>query len=160
MKKIYIMIVLILMSSQLVGQNNNQLNDMIVESLRSYISYSAELQKKVCASCEEDDTYICKDGLPSNFPYNSLPNATFFSVNFFKTYSNPLKKQLKKGIGTLFVSFELNNNQLKIMVTSRTVKIMNKTTIGTDCCEWGIYFYEYFCDKQEWVLKESKYGGI
>ena len=160
MKKIGIFIVLISISSKLVGQNNNQLNEMIVESLRSYLSYSSELRKKVCANCEKYDTYICKDGLPLNFPYDSLPNVTFFSVDFFRAYSNPLKKQLQKGIGTLFVSFSLNNNQLQITVTSKSVKLMNKKTIGVGLSDWGNYFYEYSCEKQEWALKETKYGGV
>ena len=160
MKKIYIVIMLISMLSPLMGQNNNQLNEMIIESLRSYISYSSELQKKVCANCEEHNTYICKDGLPLNFPYDSLPNVTFFSVDFFRVYSNPLKRQLQKGIGALFVSFELNNNQLKITITSNSVKLMNKKTIGVSLSDWGHYFYEHSCEKQEWILKNIQYGGV
>lgn len=160
MKKTYIVIVLISMSSQLVGQSTNQLNGMIVESLRSYLSYSSELQKRVCKDCKQYDTYICRDGLPANFPYDSLQNITFFSVDFFRVYSNSLKKQLKKGIGALFVYFELKSNQLQITVSSRTVKLMNSKTIGVGLSEWGNYFYEYSCEKQEWELKETKYEGV
>ena len=159
-KKVYIAIVLISMSSQLVGQNNNQLNEMIIESLRSYLSYSSEQQQKVCKNCEKYDTYICKDGLPRNFSYDNLQNVTFFSVDFFRVYSNSLKKQLKKGIRALFLSFELRNNQLQITVSSKSVKLINKKTIGVGLSNWGNYFYEYSCEKQEWELKEIKYGGI
>lgn len=147
-------------SSQLVGQNSNQLNEMIIASLRSYLSYNLELQKKVCANCEKHDTYICKDGLPRNFPYDTLQNVTFFSVDFFRVYSNPLKKQLQKGIGALFVSFELNNNQLQITISSKNVKLINKKTIGVGLSSWGNYFYEYSCEKQEWELKATKYEGV
>ncbi|MDR0541832.1 MAG: hypothetical protein LBH19_06430 [Dysgonamonadaceae bacterium] len=163
MKKIYILIVMISMSSQLLGQNTNQLNEMIVESLRSYINYSSELQEKVSANCKKSDTYICRDGLPAYFPYDSLKNTTFFSVYFSIVYSHTnklLNKQLKKGIGALFVSFELKDSQLKITITSKSVKLMNKKTIGLGLSDWGNYFYEYSCEKQEWELKEIKYGGV
>jgi hypothetical protein len=151
------------MSSQLVGQNTNQLNEMIIESLRSHLDYSSELQKKVCENCEKSNTYICQDGLPAYFPYDSLQNVTFISVDFFRLYSHTnklLNKQLKKGISAFFVSFELKNSQLRITITSKSVKLMNKKTIGLGLCCWGNYFYEYSCEKQEWELKEIKYGGV
>jgi hypothetical protein len=160
MKKNYIVIMLISMSSHLVGQNANQLNEMIIESLRSYLSYSSELQKKVCKNCEKYDTCICRDGLPANFPYDSLQNATFFSVDFFRVYSNPLKKQLKKGTSALFVYFELKNNQLQITISSRSVKLTNSKTISVGLSDWGNYCYEYCCEKQKWELKETKYEGV
>ncbi|GHT25915.1 hypothetical protein FACS189430_12500 [Bacteroidia bacterium] len=159
MKKVYIIIVLISMSSQLVGQNTNQLNEMIIESLRSHLDYSSELQKKVCKNCKKSDTYICQDGLPAYFPYDSLQNVTFISVDFFKSKFNPLK-QLKKGISAFFVSFELKDSQLRITITRKSVKLMNKKTIGLGLSDWGNYFYEYSCEKQEWELKEIKYGGV
>ena len=46
MKKIWMFILLISISGQLMGQNDNQLNKMIIESLRSCMSYNSELQKK------------------------------------------------------------------------------------------------------------------
>jgi hypothetical protein len=161
MKKFYIFTVLILISSQsLIGQNTNQLNELIIESLHSYINYSLELQKSVCKNCEKYDTYICQDGLPSNFPYNSVENIKIISVDYFRAYSNPLKTQLKKGITALFVCFELNNNQLEISVSSKGVKLIHRTTISVAVSDWAHYIYEYSCDRQKWELKESRYGGI
>ncbi|MDD7303787.1 MAG: hypothetical protein SPF56_08950 [Bacteroidaceae bacterium] len=142
------------------AQESNQLNKMIIESLRSYMSYNSELRKKECADCEKYNTYICRDGLPSNFPYDSLPNVTFFSVDFFRVYSNHLKKQLQKGIDVLFVSFKLKNNQLQVSITSKSVKLMNKKAIVVGLSNWCNCFYEYSCEKQEWELKENKFGGI
>ena len=153
-------ILLISISGQLIGQNDNQLNKMIIESLRSCMSYNSKLRKKVCVNCEKYNTYICRDGLPANFPYDSLPNVTFFSVDFFRVYSNPLKKQLQKGIGALFVSFKLKNGQLQVIVTTKSVKLINKKTITVGLSDWCNYFYEYSCEKQEWELKENKFGGV
>lgn len=94
------------------------------------------------------------------FPYDSLPNVTYFSVDFFRVYSNHLKKQLQKGIDVLFVSFKLKNNQLQVSITSKSVKLMNKKAIVVGLSNWCNCFYEYSCKKQEWELKENKFGGI
>lgn len=158
MKKIHLIIVLLTMASPLMGQKSNQLNDMIAESLHSYLNYSSELQKRVCKSCKEYDPYICKDGLPLGFPYDSFPNAIFFSTNSIQENPTPFKKDLKKGTGAYFVFFELKNNRIRISVASNGVKLVNKKTIGTALGDYGHYFYEYSCETQQWELKETDLG--
>lgn len=161
MRKIWIFIATLFISVPLIGQGKSQLNDMLTESIFSYLDYSADLHSKVCKNCEPYDLpYICKDGLPSNFPYDSFQHITFFSVDFFKMYSNPFKKKLKKGIGALFVNFELTNNHLCITVSSRSVKLVSKKIINVGISDWGRYFYKYSCDDQQWILIETKYDGI
>ncbi len=154
MKKIWIFIAIISLSIQVNGQIKNELNEMIISSLNTYIDHTCNWMNK------GDIVYVCKDGLPSYFPVDSMQNVTFFSVDFFSVYSNPFKKKLKKGIGALFVSFELINNQLRITVSSRSVKLINKKNIGVGLSNWGNYFYEYSCENQQWILVETKYGGI
>lgn len=134
---------------------------MLVESLRSFLIYKTELNKPTYKNQGKlIMPYVCKDGLPIDFTYDSLQKTTFFSVDFFKVYSAPLKKQLKKGIDVLFVNFDLKKGQLQIMVSSRNVKLIKKKHINIAIKDWGNYFYEYSCEKKEWRLKRIEYGGV
>ncbi|MDR3327711.1 MAG: hypothetical protein LBT04_06265 [Prevotellaceae bacterium] len=160
MKKIYFVIMLISMSSQLVGQSNNQLNEMIIESLRSYLNYSSELQKKVCSNCEKHNTYICNDGLPADFPCDSMQNVTFLSLHNWNGLSKSLQKELKKGISACFVWLKLTDRQLVISIGGRSVKLIKKNNLGISVGDWGIFTYEYSCEKQKWLLVNTEYGGI
>ena len=120
MKKAYLLILFVSISSLAFGQSNC-LNEMIIDCLHAYVNHRAELNAN-----NENGVYICKDGLPLGFPYEIITNATFFSAEFFQSYHNPMKKELRKGIKTLFVSFELIGDQLRITITSRRVKSVNK----------------------------------
>ena len=163
MKKICVFIAMLFWAGHLLGQNKNQLNEMIVSSINSYIEWNNDFVKRGISVGDTCNHYICIDGLPSSFPYDSIKNATFFSVNFFRIYpvsNSLLNKQLKKGIEALFVYFELKNNQLQITVSSKSVKLVKKKQIGVGLSDWGIYTHEYSCEKQEWELKETKYGGV
>jgi len=163
MKKIWIFFAIFFLSYRAMGQDKNQLNEMIVLSLNTYIEHIHDwMDKGVVVKEQTCHHYVCRDGLPTNFPFDSLKNITFFSVYFFRAYSNsnPLKKQLGKGIGALFVSFGLENNQLQITVSSKNVKLANGNQINVGLSDWGVYTYEYFCESKEWELKEIQYGGI
>ena len=146
-----------------MGQKDNQLNEMIISSINSYIEWNNDFVKRGISLGDTCNHYICIDGLPSAFPYGSIKNATFFSVNFFRIYQTTnylLNNQLKKGMEALFVYFELKNNQLQITVSSKNVKLIKKKQIGIGLSDWGIFTYEYSCDKQEWSLVEIKYDGV
>ncbi len=143
-----------------MGQCKNQLNEMIISSINSYITWNNNFEKQRNNSFNSYCTYVCKDGLPINFPFDRLQNTTFFTVNPFDTYSNSFKKKLKKGICVLFVSFELTNNRLRITVSNKSIKSIKKKNINIGLSDWGVYLYEYLCEIQEWKLKETKYEGI
>lgn len=161
MKKIWIFIAIFFVSIPLMGQGKNQLNEMIITSLNAYIEHIHDwMDKGIIVKEQTCHHYVCKDGFPRYFPFDSVQNITFFSVDFFSIYSNPFKRKLKKGIGALFVSFELADNQLRIAVSSRSVKLTNKKNISVGLSDWGHYFYEYSCENQQWILIETKYGGI
>lgn len=49
---------------------------------------------------------------------------------------------------------------LAITIAGRGVKRINKNNIHVVIGDWGVFAYEYSCNKQEWELKETKYGGI
>lgn len=77
MKKIYSVIILFFMFSPLLAQENSQLNGMIIECLDSCTSHFKTITKRMY-KYKDFKSYVCKDGLPPDFPYDSLPNYTFF----------------------------------------------------------------------------------
>lgn len=156
MRKIFIFI-FILVSVELFAQTNNQLNEMIVECLQLYIGNSSQLQG---IEYNRGNTFVCKDGLPLNFPYYKTYGISFYSVDYCRFCSNPLRKQLNKGISTLFVSYELIDNTLLITITKKLVKRINKNNCQIILSDWGSYYYEFSCEKKEWVLLNSHYGGV
>ena len=161
MKRIWIFIAIFFVSSQMKGQQDNQLNKILTESIFLYLEYKTDLHSRVCKNCGAYTLpYVCKDGLPSDFPYDSLKNISSFTLNNIEGYPNSFKKILNKGISAWFVGIKLTNNQIVITISGRGVKRMKKNHIGISVGDWGIFTYEYFCDKQEWELKETKYGGI
>jgi hypothetical protein len=160
MKRIVIAIVVFFVLLQLNGQENNQLYEMIISSIKSYIVSDKDLVKQGFSLADTSRYYICIDGLPENFPYDSVQNATFFSLNNIEGVSTVLKRKLKKGLKTFFVGIKISNNQLIITVAGRGVKRIKKKHINIVIGDWGIFIYEYSCEKQEWELKETRYGGI
>jgi hypothetical protein len=137
-----------------------QLNKMIISSINSYITNDKDLVKQGYSLMDTSCYYICTDGLPADFPYDSVQNTTFFSLNNIEGAPNILKRKLKKGIKTLFVSLTISNNQLVITVAGRGVKRVKKKQISIVIGDWGISTYEYFCEKQKWLLSKTEYGGI
>ena len=158
MKKIWIFTVVFLLSNQLSGQN--QLDNMIISSLNSFI---AENNRPIKGIINLDTThyYIRNDGLPLNFPYVSMQNVTFFSLENIEGLPNSFKRKLNKGVRVLFVSTRLTDNQFVITVFNNSVRRIKKNHIGIEVgSHWGIFTYECSCEKREWELKETKYGGI
>ena len=160
MKKICVLIVMLCGAGHLLGQNKNQLNEMIVSSINSYIEWNNDFVKREISVGDTCNHYICIDGLPSAFPYDSIKNVTFFSLHNVNGLSKSFQKELKKGISACFAWIKLTNTQLVISVGGRGVKLIKKNHIGISVVDWGVFTYEYSCDKQEWVLKETKFGGI
>ncbi len=160
MKKIWIFIVLFLVSSHLIGQNKNQLNEIIISSINSYIEWNNDFVKRRISLMDTSCYYICIDGLPANFPLDSVQHMTFFSLNNLEGLPNTFKRKLNKGIKTLFVGFNIFENQLTITISGRGVKRTKKNKINIVIGDWGIFSYKYSCDKQEWELQETKFGGI
>lgn len=151
MKKAYIFFILIFLSLSAFGQDKNQLNDMIIDGLNSFVDHYAPFL--------DGDIYVCKDGLPLDFPYDNLSGLKVISIDALPLSNRGLKKELKKGVRTLFVFYSLDGNHLQITVSERVVKREKKmTSIAID--SFGRYDYEYSCDKSAWELIETEYGGI
>ena len=71
-----------------------------------------------------------------------------------------VKKAFQKGQRTLFVSYELKDNQLIITITDRFVKLIHKKRINIGLSDWGRYYFEYSCEHEIWELIETQYGGV
>jgi YD repeat-containing protein len=158
--KICFSIVLFAVSSQIIGQNDNQLNSMIVSSIDSYIRSDKELVKQGFSLRDTSYYYVCIDGLPSDFHSDSLQNVVFFSLNNLEGLPNAFKSKLNKGIKTLFVKISLSNQRLEISISGRGVKRLGKNNLSILIGDWSIFIYEYSCNSQIWELKETKFGGI
>jgi hypothetical protein len=163
MKKIILAISFLFICLFSNAQENNKLNKMINESLLSYINWISDLTSKTCKNCEEHAFYICIDNYLNNFSFSEEilnKNVKFISLTNLKGLPNSFRSKLKKGITTLFVGINLSNNQLEIRVSDKELKLKGKKHLYIAISNWGIYTYEYVCDKQEWELKETKYGGV
>lgn len=160
MKKIIIFTVLFWVSSQLIGQDKNQLNTMIISSINSYITNDKDLVRRGISLRDTSYYYICMDGLPVRCPIDSVKNVTFFSLINIVGLPNSFKNKLNKGMKALFISTNLSQNQLIITVAGRGVKRINSNNISIVVGDWGVYTYEYSCDEQKWVLTKTEYGGI
>ena len=156
MKKYLILIIYITLSNQLFGQSSLSLDGMISHCLPTYINtmYAMSDNKS------KNSVFICKDGFPSDYPYDSISDATYISVDLLPYYSKNVKKAFQKGQRTLFVSYELKGNQLIITITDRFVKLIHKKRINIGLSDWGRYYFEYSCEHEIWELIETQYGGV
>lgn len=160
MKRIVSFIVVLFVLFQLKGQENNQLDKIVISAIKSYIISNKDLVKNKFSLQDTSRYYICMDGLPTDFPYNNVQDATFFSLSNLKGLPNSFKRKLKKGINALFIGLNISNNQIIITVSGRIVKRLKKNNLNIAISGWGIFTYEYSCEKQKWELKEPKYGGV
>ena len=141
--------------------NQYQLNKMIVSSLNSFISESNNYVKRGIVIADTTHHYILKDGLPLTFPYNSLKNVTFFSLENLEGLPDSFKKKLNKGARVFFVYIFLTDNQFVITVSHESVRRKKKNHIHIITgFHWGVFTYDYSCENQQWILVETKYGGL
>ena len=159
MRKKFAFSIFIFLSIQAIGQDNNQLNEKIIDCLHSYVNHVADSHAGRGVSDGFSGTFLCKDGLPLDFPYDVLSGIKVISIESWPLYHQGFKKELKKGIRILYAHFSLNGNHLLITVSDRNVRLSNKM-ITTELSDWGIYDYEYSCDKAAWELTKTQYDGI
>jgi len=130
----------------------NQLNEMLIESLRSVIKFKLDFHNKFFKDKEPPKIYICQDGLPDDFPFNDMQNVAFFTLWNFNGLPDFFKKELKKGIGANFVSMRLINKQIIIAVRSYGLSLVGKDRIKRVAGDSWVFTYEYSCEKQQWLL--------
>ena len=160
MKRIFVLFIILPLFFQAQGQEHDQLNEMITSSIKSYITNDKSLVKQGFSLRDTTRYYICMDGLPENFSYDGIQNITFFSLNNIEGVPNFIKRKLNKGIKMLFIGLKTSSNQLVISVLGRGVKRLKKKHLSIEIGDWGIFTYEYSCEKQKWLLVKNVYGGI
>jgi len=142
------------------GEASNQLNEMIISSINSYITWKNSFVKGGISLHDTCHYWVCKDGLPADFPYDSMQNVTFLSLHNWNGLSKSLKKELKKGIDVCFVWLQLTERQLVISIGGRIVKLIKTNNLEVSVGDWSVFTYEYSCEKQKWMLVNTEYGGI
>ncbi|HPK29423.1 MAG TPA: hypothetical protein PK979_00065 [Bacteroidales bacterium] len=145
---------------QLEGEAGNQLNEMITSSINSYITWKNSFVKDGITLHDTCHYWVCKDGFPADFPYDSMQNVTFLSLHNLNGLSKSLRKELKKGIDACFVWLKLTERQLVIGIGGRRVKLIKKSDFEISMGDWSVFTYEYSCEKQKWLLTNTEYGGI
>ena len=158
MKRFFFYIFILFICFSLKAQDN-QLNSFILSSLKSYISNDDHLRKDLGLT-PSNYHYICSDGIPNGFPFDSLQNIVYGSLENIDGLQSKFKKQLKKGLFFMFVDIKLSKNKLVITVSGNIVKLFNKRELSIALSDWGIFTYEYSCENEKWELKEIKYGGV
>ena len=145
---------------QLEGEAGNQLNEMITSSINSYITWKNSFVKDGITLHDTCHYWVCKDGFPADFPYDSMQNVTFLSLHNLNGLSKSLRKELKKGIDACFVWLKLTERQLVIGIGGRIVKLIKNNNLEVSVGDWSVFTYEYSCEKQKWMLVNTEYGGI
>jgi hypothetical protein len=141
-------------------QRQYQLNKMINESLLSYLNWKSDLISRTCQNCKEYASYICVDNYPSNFSFSKEIQKR--NVKFMSLQNLSGQKELKKGkgYGFVFLGISLDQNRIIITVSGKGVSIPKKNHLHMVVGDWGVFTYDYSCENQQWILIETKYGGI
>jgi len=145
----------------LKGQDINQLNEMVNESLIAYLKNIEEYEKtRRFAGDYFKNIHIVVDIYPLNFLFNdSLMKINANRVSL--TNMAPFKKKLKKGVSVIMLDgITLTENQIRITFSSRYAKLKRGKDLHLSLSDWGNFIYEYCCEDKKWKLVEEKYGGV
>ncbi|MBB4045368.1 hypothetical protein [Bacteroides reticulotermitis] len=153
MKTIGIFIIILLLSSQLRGQENNQLESMIKVSLNSYVG-------KLKESSNSTYPYFSIDNYPPHFKFEDTIQG--IPINYINLQNrSACEKELKKGVGVISLTrLQLEKTSLKITFAMYNAKIEGKNHLHMAVVESTTFVYIYSCEKESWILQETKYGGV
>lgn len=131
--------------------DSSQLNDIIIDCI--------DLSIGRCGAAGNDNVYVCKDGLPNDFPYNSLTGITFVPIAPLQLQGNPITKKTRNGMVVLSVSYKLDGNLLLVSISRNTVKQDKKHSLSIASCDKDEYSYRYSDTGNIWELKEASHGN-
>lgn len=108
----------------------------------------------------KDFLYFSVDNYPPFFNFKDSIlgiKLKYISITNYTGY----EKKLKKGIGVISLTkTELHNNRLTIIFAVHGVKLIKKRHLNMVISESAHFIYEYSCEKQKWILIDTKYNGI
>ena len=142
------------------GQTDSQLDSLINKSFISFIENRKELINKGIIHKEYfKNLYFLIDNLPRNFQFCKQIQDMGFS---YFTLINPNTRNMKKGQGyiVIFTDISIINGKLIIALSDRSITRIKRNHIGIAISDWGDYVYEYSCEKQKWILLETKWWNI
>lgn len=141
-------------------QKNNQLDQMINQSLVSYLAkINKYVEKGIISNKYYNNLFIDIDAFPPHFEFDNnvkIANLNTITINNISAH----KKKLKKGVDIIkFDGMNLTKDTLTIRFSSRFVQL-KRNKLSITLSYWGSYIYKYNCNKQVWILTETNYGGI
>jgi len=170
-RKILLLFLTILFSNVALCQTENELNNMIVESITKFIdaySINAKYPQKDRAyrpsgkkgkKITVDKVYYCIDGLPLYFNGNHIVINGVKPISVFNYYYNDddAIKDLKKTAHVINIGYYIKSNEITIFVSMGLARRPHKRRIliGRGV-EPARYIYRYSCESNTWELVESK----
>jgi len=103
---------------------------------------------------------VSMDGFPPNFYFeNTVDDIAIRYISL--THYHSLKKELQKGIGVLSLSkIEIKDITLEISFAYYNAKLLGDNHFNMAVVDSMTCIYEYSCEKNEWILTETKYGSV
>ena len=157
MKRFCLVSLLILVAFYVRGQGKNQLNDVIISSIKSYMYEDSINYNKID---KYSITYnILVDGLPRSFPYDSLRNVYFYTHLNPSSLIKSKRREFKKGTSILKISIRALEDKIIIIIFPQSVKL-KRNIFHFRVSDWVIYTYAYSQEQKKWILIKKKEGGI
>lgn len=129
--------------------SSNQLNQMLLESIKDYIEWSNALVERTNL---DPIRLICTDGLPADFPYDSL-SIDYFSRKWLEGNSASVKRELKHFTNAIRIWYTLKNDVVDISIQDirirRPRKCKAEIEVSPECKH---YRYNFSCETSEWRL--------
>ena len=138
-------------------KEDNQLYEILLESFRLCMKRDLDHHNKIFKDrFPPPKDYICKDGLPADFPFERLPGVTFFHWWNIGELAKSHQEEFKRGTSAYFVIMKLIDNHFIIVISTHGVKRVKKNRIETTLGESTVFTYEYSCEKKKWLLVKTK----
>ena len=129
--------------------SSNQLNQMLLESIKNYIQWSNALVERANI---DPVRFICTDGLPADFPYDSLP-IDYFSRQWMEGNPASVKRELKHFTNAIRIWYTLKNDVVDICIQDISIRRPRKHKVEMAVSpECEHYRYKFSCETNEWRL--------
>ena len=132
-------------------QRTNQLNQMLLESVKDYVQQYNDFAEKINSRSIQ---YVCADGLPKDFPFDSLSIGNF---SLYRLVGIP-KKEQRHFNKAVRIQYTLKDNVIDIYINNIDVRRPRKrrVSIGVDPEGTKLYRYRYSCETNEWKLIQEE----
>ena len=138
-----------LVNPKLGINSSNQLNQMLLESIKNYIQWSNALVERTNL---DPIRLICTDGLPADFPYDSLP-INYFSRQWMEGNPASVKRELKHFTKAIRIWYTLKNDVVDISIQDIRIRRPRKRKVEMAVShECEHYRYKFSCETSEWRL--------